>query len=178
VRWSKPNQSSVPSPSICGVRFILIPLGSVHVFAISKLLFTCVCFRKTFFLMSALASHPFTCVAQQNIIWHNWLSKETTSFHFKGVTSLGRRAEGTHVIWPSFSGVPFLLWGKPMSCIWFYVLIEIYWLIAKMVARHSSQHRGPAWWRYGTCVPRSYLFFFGVFMRGILLAVPELTYVD
>ena len=26
--------------------------------------------------MSALARHSFTCVPQQNIIWHNWLSKK------------------------------------------------------------------------------------------------------
>jgi hypothetical protein len=30
----------------------------------------------------ASAKHSFTCVPQQNIIWHNWLSKETRSLHF------------------------------------------------------------------------------------------------
>ena len=49
---------------------------SFHVLALAKHPFTCVCFRKTVFPVFALARHPFTCVPQQNIIWHNWLSKE------------------------------------------------------------------------------------------------------
>ena len=48
----------------------------------SKNPFICVCFRKTFFYMCALAKHPCTCVIQQKVKWHNWLSKETRSFHF------------------------------------------------------------------------------------------------
>ena len=39
----------------------------LHV-CISKIFFTCVSLRKTFFYMSDLAKHPCTCVPQQNII--------------------------------------------------------------------------------------------------------------
>jgi hypothetical protein len=79
ARWSKANQCS---HSHCLWGHIYIP--SKHhvpfgVFGIAKLPFTCVCF----FYVSALARHPFTCVSQQNIIWHNWISKETRSFQFK-----------------------------------------------------------------------------------------------
>ena len=142
MQWSKPNQSSV-HVSHCLRGHICIPSSQVfsRVSYIKTSFHLCL-LQETFCPIPALSRHSFTCVVQQNIIWHDWLSKETTSFYFKGVTSLEQRAEGSSVIWPSFSGVPFLLWGKPMSCIWFYVLIEIYWLIAKMVPRPWSQHRG------------------------------------
>lgn len=50
-------------------------------FAVAKHPLTCVCFRKTFFHMAALARHPLTCGPRRTVIWHNWLSKETRSFH-------------------------------------------------------------------------------------------------
>lgn len=59
------------SPIVCGIIFTLLYHRSFHMFAISKHLFTSVCyFRKTFFHMSNLARHPFTYVLQQNIHWH------------------------------------------------------------------------------------------------------------
>lgn len=50
------NQTNAPAPTICGVIFLLLHHTSLHV--------------------SALARHPFTCVPQEAITWHNWLSKE------------------------------------------------------------------------------------------------------
>ena len=57
-------------------------------YAIAKLPFTCICFTKAFFYMSALAKYPFTCVHRQNIVWHTWLSKDTRSFHFTSAAEL------------------------------------------------------------------------------------------
>lgn len=55
---------------------------SFLMFATIKQPFTCICFRKTFFHVFALARYPFTWVPQQNIIWHNWVPKWTRNFQF------------------------------------------------------------------------------------------------
>ena len=41
---------------------------------------SCVCFSKTSHV-SASADHPLIVSFQKNIIWHNWVSKETRNFH-------------------------------------------------------------------------------------------------
>ena len=53
-----------------------------HIYTPSSWVLSCVYYIQTFFPMSALARHPFTCVPQQNIIWQNWFSKETRKPHF------------------------------------------------------------------------------------------------
>lgn len=101
----------------------------VHMSAISKYPFTCVCFMKLFLHVSALASHPFTCVPQENSIWHNWLSKETRSFHFRFVLHVSYFSD----FWLWFLGdyldVPFHFsrhisyFGKPICKFWHLFLI-------------------------------------------------------
>ena len=102
VRQSKPNPCF--SPTVCGViykydmmkySFIMGPFPCLLQEKIltcvcsSKISFHHVCFRKTFFHVSALGRHLFTCMPQQNIIWYNWLSKQTRSFHFNLLSQLG-----------------------------------------------------------------------------------------
>jgi hypothetical protein len=80
--WAWENQTNALAPTVCGVIFILLHHMSFQVYAITKYPFTYVCFRKTFFHTSAFARHLFTCVPWKNIIWYNWLSKQTRIFHF------------------------------------------------------------------------------------------------
>ena len=67
-RWSKANQC--PSSHCLWAHIYILSKHhtSFHVSAITKHLFTRVCFSKTFFHMSALAKQPFTFLPQQNVI--------------------------------------------------------------------------------------------------------------
>jgi len=51
-----------------------------HLLSVGPFLTACilshVCFRKTSFHL---------CLLQENILWHNWLSKESRSFHFNSL---------------------------------------------------------------------------------------------
>lgn len=84
VRWRLARTSNANQclSSHCLWGHIYIP-SKHHVFGVAKLPFTRVCLSKTFFHMAALAKYPFTSVPQQNIIWHNWISKETGGYDFE-----------------------------------------------------------------------------------------------
>jgi hypothetical protein len=68
AKLSKPNQGSMLISRCLWGHIYFLHQGSFHMFDISKHPFTYVCFRKTFFPMSALAKQPFTCVPQNNLI--------------------------------------------------------------------------------------------------------------
>jgi hypothetical protein len=73
-------------PLSVGVPFVLLHQGSIHVSAISRHPFPCVCFRRTVFHVPALSRHPFTCVSQQIIIWCKLTFERSRSFHFRFLT--------------------------------------------------------------------------------------------
>lgn len=64
----------------CEVILIVLHARSFHVSTPAKRPFTCVCVRRTFFPVSALARHPFTSVSQQHLF-------DVTDFPKPGVST-------------------------------------------------------------------------------------------
>lgn len=87
--------------------------------------FTCL-ISKTSFRLCPPQENPFTCLPQQNNIWHNWLSEEIKSLHFskaKAKCSVNKYRPpchlGTGVSKERPTVIPSLppLWqGLPMKC--------------------------------------------------------------
>lgn len=106
VKTSKAKQSeSMPElpPTGYGVIFIF--------FLNITCPLSCVSFSKTSSYLSASAKQPFTCLSQQNIIWHNWVSYGTRNFYLRGLSCMCFRVKPSPLVFqlvpqPTGSGCP------------------------------------------------------------------------